>query len=96
MLITGVLEIELHIPAAQSLKQKRSVVKSLRDRLRSNFNISVAEIDHLDKWQRATLAIAMVSRDQQYLDSRFQAITGFIETEILASAYVVRSELMLL
>lgn len=96
MLITGVLEIEIHIPSAQSLKQKRSVVKSLKDRLRLSFNVSVAETGHLDKWQLATLTIAMVSRDQQYLDSKFQAISGFIETELLGSAVVLKSELSLL
>ena len=85
MTITGLLHIELQIPAAQSLKQKRSVIKSLKDRLQGRFNISVAEVDHLDKWQRATLVIAMVSNDQKHLESTFEKIAVFIDQEIMGS-----------
>jgi uncharacterized protein len=57
----GLCEVELHIPAVSSLKGKRAVVKSLVARLRQDLNCSVAEIDHQDLWQRATLGVAVVS-----------------------------------
>ncbi|MBT3228884.1 MAG: DUF503 domain-containing protein [Candidatus Marinimicrobia bacterium] len=96
MLLTGILQIELHLPAAQSLKQKRSVVKSLKDRLRSRYNVSVSEFDYLDKWQHAAIAVAMVSTDKAYLDSRFQSISHFIDDEIIGHAYILKSELTIL
>lgn len=94
--ITGLLQLELHLPAAQSLKQKRSVIKSLKDRLRSRYNISVAEVGHMDKWQRATLAIAMVSNDRNHLESRFESISHFIDEEIMGYAFVTGRELVFL
>jgi len=51
----GVLTLEIQLPYAHSLKDKRSVVQSLRNRLRARFNVAVAELDHQDVWQRATL-----------------------------------------
>ena len=52
---------DLRIPGCSSLKEKRHVVQSLKDRLRNKFNVSVAEIDHQDTWQRATLAAVTVA-----------------------------------
>lgn len=62
------LTIELAIPHARSLKEKRSAVKSLKDRVRSRFNASVAEVAHLDKWQRAVVAAALVGNDRRRLE----------------------------
>jgi len=89
----GILQIELHIPAAQSLKQKRHVVRSLKDRLRAHFNLSVAEVDFHDKWQRAELAIVMVAGDKTYLESQFEHIQHFIEQELMGSAQITKSDL---
>ncbi len=89
----GILQIELHIPAAQSLKQKRHVVKSLKDRLHSQFNLSVAEVGFMDKWQRAELAIVMVSSEKSYLESQFENIQRFIEQEIMGSAQITQRDL---
>ncbi len=60
----GVLILELQIDDAHSLKDKRHYVKSLKDRLRSKFNVAVAEIDHQDLWQRGTVAVVTVSDDR--------------------------------
>ena len=62
------LTIELRIEAAQSLKDKRQVVRSLKDRLRARFNVAVAELDQADLWQRATLGVVSISDSRQYLD----------------------------
>jgi hypothetical protein len=62
-MVVGVCEIGLHIPASSSLKAKRQVLRSLKDRLRRRLNVAVSEIDHQDLWQRATLAVVTVSND---------------------------------
>ena len=68
------ITLELHIPYAQSLKEKRKHIKSLRDRLRAKFNASVAEIDSLDDWQRSVIGITMISNDRRYLESQYSAV----------------------
>ena len=93
MIITGVLRIDLQLPHSQSLKQKRSVVKSLKDKLGTRFNVSVAEVDHLDKWQIASLAIAMVSNRQSYLESSFEKLVTFMDREIAGKGLIISREL---
>ena len=63
------LTIELHIPFAQSLKEKRSAVRSLKDQLRARFNASIVEFAFQDKWQRAMLGVCMISGDKRKLES---------------------------
>jgi len=63
------LTIELLVPHAHSLKDKRAAIKSLKDRIRSRFNASVAEVGYLDKWQRAMLGVAMVGNDRRHMES---------------------------
>jgi hypothetical protein len=67
--IVGVMVWELHLPACQSLKDKRAVLKSLKDRLHHRFNVSVAETAHQDLWQRAELSAAVVSTDRRHAES---------------------------
>jgi len=62
------LTLELHIEAAQSLKDKRQVLRSLKDRLRGSFNVSVAEIDPSNIWNRATIGVVSISDSRDYLD----------------------------
>ncbi|HEY7402342.1 MAG TPA: DUF503 domain-containing protein [Candidatus Angelobacter sp.] len=62
------LTLEIRIEAAHSLKDKRHVVRSLKDRLRNSFNISIAEIEVTDLWQRATLGVVSISDSRDYLD----------------------------
>ena len=64
----AVLTLELTIEAAQSLKDKRQVVRSLKDRLRAHFNVAVAEIEPSNLWNRATLGIVSISDSRDYLD----------------------------
>jgi uncharacterized protein YlxP (DUF503 family) len=70
----GVLTLELRIDDSHSLKDKRHVVKSLKDRLRHKFNVSVAEIDHQDLWQRALLAAVTVSSAHSHAESVLQNV----------------------
>jgi uncharacterized protein YlxP (DUF503 family) len=59
----AILTVELHFPEAASLKGKRHYVRSAKDNLRNRFGASVAEVDHHDLWQRATLTVACTARD---------------------------------
>jgi uncharacterized protein len=62
------LTLELRIEGAHSLKDKRQVVRSVKDRLRNSFNIAIAEIEVTDLWQRATLGVVSISDSRDYLD----------------------------
>lgn len=79
MVVTALL-FELHIPHAQSLKEKRMVVKSLRDRLRHRFEVSAAEVGLHDLHQRARLAIAAVCLDDAAADALLSRIQTFVES----------------
>ena len=68
-MVVGVGTIELYLPGNHSLKGKRQVVNSLKGKLKSRFNVSVAEVDHLDSWQRAAVGVAMVSNDPAHVHS---------------------------
>lgn len=73
-----ILSIELFIPMAHSLKEKRKHIKSLKERLKNRFNASVSEIDALDDWQRAVLGVAMISNDRRYLEKQYSAIEHYV------------------
>jgi hypothetical protein len=70
----AVLTIELRIEHAQSLKDKRQVVRSLKDKLRNHFNVSVAELDQTDLWQRATVGVVSISSSRDYLAQLMQSV----------------------
>lgn len=70
----GVLILELRLDESHSLKDKRHYVKSLKDRLRGKFNVSVAEIDYQDLWQRGLIAVATVSSDQSHAEQVLQNV----------------------
>jgi uncharacterized protein len=70
----GVLTLDIHVENSHSLKEKRHVVKSLRDRLRERFNVAVAEIDGLDSWQSAVVAAVTVSNDRIRAEQVLQAV----------------------
>ena len=70
----GKLTLELSIPHAQSLKDRRQVVRSLKDQLRQGFNISVAELDEAVTWQSATIVIAAISGSRDYLRGQVEEV----------------------
>ncbi len=73
-MFVGVVRIELHLPAAGSLKAKRSIVRSLKERIRQHVRAAVAEVDHQDLWQRAALGVAVVSGERRQVDEMLQAV----------------------
>jgi uncharacterized protein len=68
------LTVELEIPFAQSLKDRRQVVRSMKDKLRHGFNLSIAELDEAVVWNRATLGIVTISSSTSYLTGQLQQI----------------------
>jgi hypothetical protein len=68
------LTLELRIEGAHSLKDKRQVLRSLKDRLRTQFNVAVAELDHTDLWQRATLGVVSISDSRDYLQGLMHSV----------------------
>ena len=77
-MVVGLLSIELHVRGSQSLKEKRMVLRRIKDRLKK-FNVAVSEVDHQDLWQRAGLAVVTVSSDQQHADRELAAVADEIE-----------------
>ena len=75
----GLLTLEIHLPYAHSLKEKRAVLRKIRDRLRSRFNVAVAELDHQDVWQQMTLGVVSVSNSRPLLESVFRQALGEAE-----------------
>ncbi len=78
-MVVGLMEVELFIPEALSLKDKRSVVKSLKDQLRARFNIAVAELEPSVKWQRATVGVSTVGGDRRSVEGCLREVVQWIE-----------------
>jgi uncharacterized protein YlxP (DUF503 family) len=70
----GLLTLDLHIPEAQSLKDKRQVLRSLKDRLRGQFNVAVAELEHEETWQRSVVGIVTLSNEEHHVQQTLQKV----------------------
>jgi uncharacterized protein YlxP (DUF503 family) len=77
-MVVGLLTVELHVPGSRSLKDKRMVLRRVKDRVRK-FNVAVSEVDHQDLWQRAALAVVTVGTDQAQADRELAAAADEIE-----------------
>ncbi|NOY63800.1 MAG: DUF503 domain-containing protein [Nitrospirae bacterium] len=91
-MVVGLLTLELFIPEAGSLKSKRYVIRSIKDRLKK-FNVSIAE-DANNLWQRSTLSIACVTNDTSHLYSTFEKIKNMVIAD--ASIEILRMDIQLL
>lgn len=67
MTVIALLTLDIHLPDAHSLKDKRMVVRRVKDRLRSKFNVAASEVDHQDLWQRSQISVVTVGPDENYL-----------------------------
>jgi len=74
----GVSTLEIHVPESGSLKTKRHSLRSLKDRLRNKFNVSVAEVDDNDLWHKASLAVAAVSNDKSHLNQTLDHVLNMV------------------
>ena len=77
-MVIALLRVEMHIPYAQSLKEKRMVLRRVKDRLQK-FNVAVAEVEFQDKWQRTGLGIVGISTDADHVERELAAVTDEIE-----------------
>jgi len=78
-LFVGVLQVELSIPGAYSLKEKRHVLKGLLERLRRDFGVAAAEVDRQDVWNSAMIGVAFVSNDARHAESHLQHALNSLE-----------------
>jgi hypothetical protein len=77
-MVIGVCTMELHIPESNSLKAKRQSLRSLKDRIRNKFNVSVAEVDDNDLWQKVSLAVAAVSNEKSHLNQTLDHVVDMV------------------
>jgi hypothetical protein len=80
-MIIGVLQLHLFIPQANSLKFKRMILKSLKDKIRHKFNVSVAEVNMLDKWQRQDVVVVCVNSNKKLVNSVLCKIVDLVDTQ---------------
>lgn len=78
MMVVALLSLQLHIPESRSLKDKRMILQRLKDRLKK-LNVAVAEVDHQDLWQRATLGVVTVGSSQALVEHTLATVTDDIE-----------------
>ncbi|MCL4498677.1 MAG: DUF503 domain-containing protein [Chloroflexi bacterium] len=90
-MIVGILTVDLSVPGSNSLKDKRQVIKSVLSLIRNKFNVSAAEIDHLDSHRRAELAFACISNDQALVNRMLDKILDYIRSNPMCE--VVDSDL---
>jgi uncharacterized protein len=87
----GLLTLEIHISDARSLKDKRQVLRSLKDRLRAHFNVAVSELDHQDVWQRSRVGVVSISGDLKHLEESMSTIAS--ESERILGRDLVSQEI---
>lgn len=83
-MVVGIVRFELHLPAAQSLKDKRQVVRSMKERLRERVRASVAEVEYQDLWQRAAIGLAVVAADGGQVHELLQSARNIVENYVQA------------
>ena len=90
-MLVGVCTIDLHLPGSGSLKEKRFILRSLKDRIKKKFNVSISEVGHHDLWQRSLLGVAVVSNDSRFADKVLSKVVDYIrgETRVVLIDYRV-------
>jgi len=81
-MVLGVCEIELLVSGSQSLKDKRQVIRHLKEKVKHKFNISMAEVDHQDLWQRAMLGLACVGNDREFVREVLTKAIQVVESDV--------------
>lgn len=92
-MVVGTCLVSLHIPNSGSLKAKRLVLRRLKDRVKNRFNVSIAEVDGFDLWQRTTLGIAVVSRDGRFADKVMANVIRLIESDTSIDVISIETDL---
>ena len=93
-MVVGVLRLELLLPENHSLKGKRSVLRTIKARVQNKFNVSIAECEDHDVWQRAVLGVSQVGADRAHVDSCLREVVRFVEELALAEVGAERLEFL--
>ena len=93
-MVVGTCEIDLYISDSNSLKTKRRIIKGLKDKLRSRFNISVTEVNANNLWQRASLAMAVVNENSNAVNQTLQNVLKVVENDTRAQLLDYRISLL--
>jgi len=90
-MVVGTLKIEFYLTDNRSLKGKRKVIRSMVDKVKSRFNVSIAEVGSNDMWQKIELGISAVGNDRRHIDSSLSHVLDFLESLYLAQ--IVNTEM---
>jgi uncharacterized protein len=93
-MVVGVLRLEILLPDNHSLKGKRSVLRAIKQRVQNKFNVSIAECDEHDHWQRAILGVSQVGSEQPHVDACLRQVVNFIDDLSLAQLGEERLEFL--
>lgn len=93
-MFVGICTIRLRLQGNSSLKGKRRALRTITDRVKNKFNVSIAEVDHQDLWQRAELGVAIVSNDKGHAHSTLTAVVKFIDNMHVAELFDYEIELL--
>ena len=93
-MVVGILRLEVYLSDSGSLKDKRSVLKSLKDQLRNRFNVAVAEVEANDLWQRATLGVASIGSDHGYVNGCLSQVVEWMREQRAADLINVEQEML--
>jgi uncharacterized protein len=93
-MVIGAMIIEFHIHENQSLKGKRKIVRSMIDKVKSKFNVSIAEVGSNDKWQKIELGVSAVGNDRRFIDSSLANVLTFLDSLYLAEVTSTKIEII--
>jgi len=80
-MVVGVCTVDIHFPESGSLKSKRQILKRIKDRIRNRFNVSLAEVENNDLWQRTTLGVAAVANQGKFVNQILSQVIEHLQTE---------------
>jgi uncharacterized protein YlxP (DUF503 family) len=93
-MVVGVCTLELHLPGVGSLKGKRQILLSLKERIRAKFNVSIAEVDGQDLWQKSVLGVACVANDRRYTNQILDSVLNLVRANPSIEIVQHRMELL--
>jgi uncharacterized protein YlxP (DUF503 family) len=93
-MVVGTLIIEFRLHDNRSLKGKRKIVRSMVDKVKHKFNVSIAEIGSNDKWQKIELGISTVGNDRRHIDASLNSILDYLESLYLAEIVNCKTEIL--
>ena len=93
-MVVGILRLEIYLSDSGSLKDKRSVLKSLKDQLHNRFNVAVAEVEANDLWQRATLGVASIGSNHGYVNGCLSQVVEWMREQHAAELINVEQEML--